>query len=155
MGSRGTATLTVSFLSGGYILSAIFIAAEYQRLGIHFRQHKILRVSFWIKLAFIFLELSAAIAFGVTQMYASWDVAAILEWILALFFIFYVWSFVIDFLPALRTKRPEDRFPPVMRSHDEDAMKTQEEGNMVGGPVYTNGGHDQDTNGTSQPSRNF
>ena len=37
----------------GYIVSAIFICWEYQRLGIHYRQHSILRISFWVKLAFI------------------------------------------------------------------------------------------------------
>lgn len=37
----------------GYIVSAIFICWEYQRLGIHYREHSILRISFWVKLAFI------------------------------------------------------------------------------------------------------
>lgn len=45
----------------GYIVSAIFVCAEYQRLGIHHRQHKILRASFWVKLAFIFIEIILAI----------------------------------------------------------------------------------------------
>jgi hypothetical protein len=37
----------------GYIVSAIFTCWGYQRLGIHYRQHSILRISFWVKLAFI------------------------------------------------------------------------------------------------------
>ena len=37
----------------GYVISAIFICAEYQRLGVNFRQHRVLRVSFWVKLIFI------------------------------------------------------------------------------------------------------
>ena len=37
----------------GFILSAIFVCAEYQRLGVHFRQHRVLRLSFWLKLFFI------------------------------------------------------------------------------------------------------
>lgn len=45
----------------GYIISAIFICAEYQRLGIHYREHRILRISFWIKLAFIIVEIALAI----------------------------------------------------------------------------------------------
>lgn len=45
----------------GYIISAIFACAEYQRLGIHFRQYRVLRASFWIKLAFIFVEIALAI----------------------------------------------------------------------------------------------
>ena len=40
----------------GYVLSAIFICAEYQRLGVHFREQRILRVSFWVKLVFIIVE---------------------------------------------------------------------------------------------------
>lgn len=40
----------------GYVISAIFVCAEYQRLGVHFRQHRVLRVSFWIKLGFILVE---------------------------------------------------------------------------------------------------
>lgn len=40
----------------GYIISAIFVCAEYQRLGIHFRQHRVLRRSFWLKLVFILVE---------------------------------------------------------------------------------------------------
>ena len=72
---------------GGYIISAIFICAEYQRLGIHFREHRILRISFWIKLCFILVELGLAIAFGVTQLKAQWNVAGVLEWTISLIFI--------------------------------------------------------------------
>jgi uncharacterized membrane protein YbhN (UPF0104 family) len=46
---------------GGYIVSAIFICWEYQRLGIHYREFRILRASFWVKLAFIFVECGLAI----------------------------------------------------------------------------------------------
>ncbi|KAF2757094.1 hypothetical protein EJ05DRAFT_477320 [Pseudovirgaria hyperparasitica] len=91
----------------GYIVSAIFICIEYQRLGIHFREHRILRISFWIKLSFILLELALAIAFGVTQNQAQWNAAAILEWIIALIYTFYVLSFFLDFLPAIKTKHHE------------------------------------------------
>lgn len=45
----------------GYVLTAICCCWEYQRLGIHYRQHKILRVSFWVKLAFIIIEVGLAI----------------------------------------------------------------------------------------------
>ena len=44
------------FTRAGYVISAIFICAEYQRLGVHFRQHRVLRASFWMKLAFILVE---------------------------------------------------------------------------------------------------
>jgi len=128
----------------GYIISAVFICAEYQRLGIHFREHRILRASFWIKLTFIFVEAGLAIAFGVLQRGSEVNKAAILEWIISLIYIFYVWSFIIDFLPATRTRNKEDRFgPPIRADDDEMAMNTQAAGNNLGGPVYTAGGHAQ------------
>ncbi|KAF2647788.1 hypothetical protein K491DRAFT_784521 [Lophiostoma macrostomum CBS 122681] len=88
----------------GYIVSAIFICWEYQRLGIHFRDQSILRYSFWIKLAFIILEVALAIGFGVCSKTSKWNAAAVLEWTIAFIYFFYVLSFFIDFLPAVRTK---------------------------------------------------
>jgi hypothetical protein len=128
--------------SGGYIISAIFICAEYQRLGMHFREHRILRASFWIKLTFIFVEGGLAIAFGVLERGdGGINKAAILEWIVSLIYIFYVWSFIIDFLPMSRTRNKQDRFgPPIRAQDDEMAMNTQAAGNNLGGPVYSSGG---------------
>ncbi|KAF2016025.1 hypothetical protein BU24DRAFT_492192 [Aaosphaeria arxii CBS 175.79] len=88
----------------GYIVSAIFICWEYQRLGIHFREHSVLRYSFWIKLSFILIEVALAIAFGVTQKTDRYNVAAVLEWVIAFVFFFYVLSFFIDFMPAASSK---------------------------------------------------
>jgi hypothetical protein len=96
--------LTDSYNSAGYIISAIFICAEYQRLGIHHREHRHLRISFWIKLAFIFVELGLAIAFGVLDDKDMYNSAAVLEWVIALIYTFYVWSFAIDFIPAVKMK---------------------------------------------------
>lgn len=75
----------------GYVVSAIFICAEYQRLGIHFREYRILRISFWIKLAFIFIEVGLAIGYGVTDKNKHYNVSAVLEWVVALIYIIYVW----------------------------------------------------------------
>lgn len=47
--------------SAGYLFSAIFVCWEYQRLGHHFKNHTILRMSFYVKLAFIVIELALAI----------------------------------------------------------------------------------------------
>jgi hypothetical protein len=88
----------------GYIISAIFICAEYQRLGIHHREHRHLRISFWIKLTFIIVELALAIAFGVLGDRDKHNSAAVVEWVIALIYTFYVWSFAIDFIPAVTTK---------------------------------------------------
>ena len=45
----------------GYLLTAICVCVEYQRLGIHLRQYRLLRISFWLKLFWIFLFIALAI----------------------------------------------------------------------------------------------
>lgn len=95
---------------GGYWVSAVFICAEYQRLGIKYRQHRILRISFWIKLTFILLEFFLVIAFAATSWTGHRNQAAVLEWIVAVVFTFYVLSFVVDLWPAVRTKDRRQRF---------------------------------------------
>jgi Frag1/DRAM/Sfk1 family len=88
----------------GFLFSAIFLCAEYQRLGIHYRDHRFLRLSFWVKLAFILIEVALAIAFGTTTFTHRRNVAAILEWVIALIFTGYIISFILDLLPSVRTK---------------------------------------------------
>ncbi|XXH00295.1 hypothetical protein Hte_006637 [Hypoxylon texense] len=88
----------------GYLLSAIFICWEYQRLGHKNRQHRVLRVSFWIKLVFVVVELLLAIAFVATNFKRRYDTAAILEWVIAFVFSFYVFSFFVDLYPAVSTR---------------------------------------------------
>lgn len=90
---------------GGYIISAICIVTEYQRLGIHYRHHRILRISFWVKLVFICLELALSIAFASTTFGPHRDVAAALEWTIAFIFTFYALSFVLDLLPSVQTSK--------------------------------------------------
>ncbi|KAL9125825.1 MAG: hypothetical protein Q9217_005033 [Psora testacea] len=84
----------------GYVISAIFICAEYQRLGVHFRQHRILRFSFWMKLLFVLLELLLAVIFIVCTFNSRQNVGAVFEWVIALIFTFYVLTFFVDLLPA-------------------------------------------------------
>lgn len=124
----------------GYVISAIFICWEYQRLGIRtspsflqslpcpqfsllslyipshnilnnqlihqkdYRQHRVLRISFWIKLVFIIIEVILAIAFGSCNFKKAYNAAAVLEWAIAFIFTFYVFSFFIDLIPAVHTK---------------------------------------------------
>jgi len=142
----------VLFLAG-YIVSAIFVCWEYQRLGIHYRQHSILRISFWIKLFFIILEVALAIAFGVTQNQSKWNAAAVLEWVIAFIFFFYVLSYALDFLPALRTKHHRSGETEMDMARMEGGAG---DGAADGGRYYrggeTNGhvnGHTNGTNGTN------
>jgi len=108
----------------GYIVSAIFVCWQYQRLGIHYRQHSILRGSFWMKLFFILGELCLAIGFGITSKLHAYNPAAILEWIIAFLYGFYVISYAIDFLPALQTRH---------HKHDTTQMQAAEEGQAAMG----------------------
>ena len=43
-----------------------------------------------------------SLAFGVTQRQEKDNAAAIIEWVLGLVYFFYLLSFVLDFLPAVR-----------------------------------------------------
>ncbi|RAL58967.1 hypothetical protein DID88_009258 [Monilinia fructigena] len=119
--------ICLAIFIGGYILSAIFICWEYQRLGIHYRQHRVLRISFWVKLTFIIVELGMAIGFGICNRKSWWNTAAILEWVIAFIYTFYVWSFAIDFIPAIRTKNYESGDTEV-----EVAMAMEEESRQRG-----------------------
>lgn len=94
---------------GGYWFSAVFICAEYQRLGKKYRQHRTLRLSFWIKLVFIILELALVVVFGVMNVTGHYNLAAIFEWIVSFVFTFYVLSFIVDLWPAVHSG-PERRY---------------------------------------------
>jgi len=85
---------------GGYVVCAICVCIQYQRLGAHFRDFRILRMSFWLKFVFIIVEVALAVAFGVLNKTKHWNTAAVVEWVIALVYTFWVLSFVVDFLPA-------------------------------------------------------
>jgi hypothetical protein len=104
----------ISFFIGGYVISAIFICAEYQRLGVLYREYRVLRLSFWMKLFFIVVEIALAVAFGALNKTKAWNAAACVEWAIAFVYTFWVLSFVIDFLPVLNDKwhfRDQDVVP--------------------------------------------
>ncbi|KAI9898213.1 hypothetical protein N3K66_006573 [Trichothecium roseum] len=116
---------------GGYLISAIFICWEYQRLGIKNREHRHLRISFWIKLAFIIAEVALAVAFGVLTFRDHKDVAAYIEWVIAFVFTFYVLSYVVDLYPATRTKEYHARFrksvPAALEETSDSALPAEQE----------------------------
>lgn len=89
----------------GFILSAVLVSWEYQRLGMHFREQRILRCSFWIKLGFILISLGLVIPFATLNFKNLFDAAAIVEWIIGIVFSLYVFSFVIDLFPAIKDRR--------------------------------------------------
>ncbi|KAL7797453.1 Frag1/DRAM/Sfk1 family domain-containing protein [Trichoderma ceciliae] len=120
----------------GYLLSAVFTCWEYQQLGLKNRQHRILRISFWVKLTFVIVEFVLAIVFVSTNWSNNKNVAAVFEWIIAFIFTFYILSFVIDLLPAVRTKAHTARF---VKSHEHEVESaTSQDGNSVQMGSYQN-----------------
>ncbi|OTB05822.1 hypothetical protein M426DRAFT_319502 [Hypoxylon sp. CI-4A] len=127
----------------GYLLSAIFICWEFQRLGHKNRQHRILTISFWIKLIFIIVELGLAIGFAVTNFRGDYNTAAILEWTIAFVFSFYIFSFYVDLYPAVATRNSpfarndarqmEETYynthPSVLPQGEQDSQRTLMNGN--------------------------
>ena len=73
----------------------------------------------------------------------GYNVAAVLEWIVALVYILFVASFVLDFIPAVHSKK--HRFPTVA-----EVEQAQMEGmpSATGGPTYTN---EASSYGSTQP----
>jgi len=134
---------------GGYVISAVFTCAEYQRLGIRYREERILRLSFWIKLAFILVEVVLAIAFGALNRLDRWNAAGVVEWVIALVYTFYVASYGVDFRPATRTKyRRHDHLHDQV-ANDRIAM-SENNGTGIASDDAANryhGGHQQTANG--------
>ncbi|MDI1491181.1 MAG: hypothetical protein OHK93_002388 [Ramalina farinacea] len=94
----------------GYVISAIFICAEYQRLGIHYRQHRVLssRIAQPIDellIRFDRVEIALAVVFAVCTFDNRPNVGGVFEWVIALVFTFYVLTYVIDLLPASRGRQ--------------------------------------------------
>lgn len=150
----------------GYVLSAVFICWEYQRLGIRYRDHRVLRTSFWIKLTFVVIEILLAIGFVTCTFTKRYNAGAVLEWIIALIFSFYVFSFYVDLYPAVRTKNMADvsgkngvaagtgayTLPPVTGISATDSASTQremEEGRIEGSSGHSWNHHHHQNQGSS------
>ena len=64
----------------------------------HYPHNNMLRISLYLKLFFIIVELLLVIMCGVAMYHDAWAVSVVGEWIIGLFFTFYMWSCSIDFL---------------------------------------------------------
>ncbi|KAK3296972.1 Frag1/DRAM/Sfk1 family-domain-containing protein [Chaetomium fimeti] len=117
----------------GYVISAIFICWEYQRLGKHYREHRILRLSFWIKLTFVIVEVLLAVAFVACTFTRNSNAGAVLEWVIAFIFSFYVFSFYVDLYPAAATKHAPHQLRAKQQQQDQQDQQDQEK--QVGAAV--------------------
>lgn len=88
----------------GIVLSALFTTLEYRRLGNTFTNHPVLKLSYRFKQVIVLVEVFLSVAFGVTMFRKTNDAAAIIEWMIAFLFTFYVSSFFFDLRPKARTK---------------------------------------------------
>lgn len=139
----------------GYLLSAIFVCWEYQRLGIRNRDHSILAMSFWVKLVFIFVEFALAVAFAVNMMLRNSNPAAILEWVVAFVFSFYIFSFVMDLWPAINTKPRHLRFSKPGMAAGTPSEHEMEDGAAGGGRASIIPGQQYPRYMERAPGRNF
>lgn len=76
-------------------------------------------------MAFVIVEFVFAVVFVSTNWSNNQNVAAVFEWIIAFIFTFYILSFVIDLLPAVRTKAHTMRFVKNLK-HDMESSNSQE-----------------------------
>lgn len=120
--------LFLGFFIIGYLLSAIFVCWEYQRLGIRNPEHNVLAISFWIKLAFVLITIALAIPFVVLTSLGIYNPAAVLEWVIALVFSFYVFSFYVDLYPAVYTKHGGNYRTKTWSRHSARTVRKMEEG---------------------------
>ncbi|KAH7025054.1 Frag1/DRAM/Sfk1 family-domain-containing protein [Microdochium trichocladiopsis] len=93
------------FFIVGYLISAVCICAQYRRLGKRYLENPLLRTSYRIKLAFVVVEFLLAVTFVALLVRGGeyYNRAAVVEWVLALVFSFYAFSFAIDLYPAAET----------------------------------------------------
>ena len=85
-----------------------------------------------MKLFFILSEVALAVAFGVTTLKHKRNVSAVIEWIIAFLYGFFVVSFAVDFLPALDTKHGEKGQPTEMQMAEEGRQTVLSDGHNHG-----------------------
>jgi len=112
----------------GLLLSAVFTTIEFRKIGKTFAEQKIIRWSYLGKRYLLGLEFLLAIVFGVCLYKKKQNVGAIVEWIIAFVFTFYVLSFFIDLRPSVGT-----RILPAAerREHDQELQRRRTEEEMA------------------------
>ena len=112
--------LTISRL--GYIFAGAFICAEKRHLSSWFPKCKILRLSFWIKLCFVVGEFLMLFIGTITMFNGIHDPSVVMEWIIAMFFAFYMASFAIDFFAVAEVEKKNGMIRLLTPTLDEESM---------------------------------
>jgi hypothetical protein len=113
------------------------------------KTHRVLHISFYIKLVFVLVEIVLAIAFASCNFTKAQNAAAVLEWLIAFIFSFYVFSFYVDLYPAVRTRHAggagfKSRDPAVRRAADREMEEAGSDRYLTG---HRDGGHPPAENG--------
>lgn len=82
------------------------------------RQHRDLRISFWVKLTIALVSIALAVVFVATNFTGKDEAAAVLEWAVAFLFTAFILSFLIDLYPAAATKPHAARYEKRGNPHD-------------------------------------
>ncbi|RDL41320.1 uncharacterized protein BP5553_01299 [Venustampulla echinocandica] len=121
-----------------------------------YRQHRVLRISFWIKLTFILVEVALAVAFGVCNRKKEYNAAAVLEWTIAFIFTFYIFTFFIDLAPAVYTKGMVPKFgtgPAETEMQMEQNDEAADISRRTADSQRPLGGNMEGVNGSAQPQQ--
>ncbi|RPA83299.1 hypothetical protein BJ508DRAFT_413498 [Ascobolus immersus RN42] len=120
----------------GLILSAVFTTIEFRKIGKTFAEQKVIRWSYLGKRYLLALEFFLSIAFGVCLYKKKQNVGAVIEWVIAFIFTFYVLSFFIDLRPSVGT-----RVLPASerREHDQELQRRRTEEEMAYRNDYDSG----------------
>lgn len=166
-------TMLCVFL-GGVGISAFLTICEFVLLDRAYKEVNHLRISYSLKALWFITALSLAIAFGVESLHGSKNVAAVLEWCLALSWGFYLLTLVYDLLPAAKTPKGQllekklgneltrvASWVPGMSgvSEDDDHEMYSSDNYHLGDTVYTERNHhnqninnnNHNNNGTAEP----
>ncbi|KAG2017753.1 hypothetical protein CC2G_007236 [Coprinopsis cinerea AmutBmut pab1-1] len=97
----------------GVALSAIFTIVEYRWISKDYSLIKSLRAAYWAKFILVTILIALAIAFAVTLFVAN-DAGAVLEWLIAFLFTFYILTYWYDLRLGKGRQKGELRTPPEM-----------------------------------------
>lgn len=100
------------------------MCVERRILSKHYPTNKILRLSFQLKLFFVAVEIILVIMCGAAMYEAAWRVSVVTEWIIALFFTFYMWSCSIDFFTTTNLSYCDDKSKLLAKHWDEEVGLT-------------------------------